>query len=59
MIVHESQVTKNHKKYWYFANENKVFIVNNLNTDNKRKVVRSIYTRQIGTVVKPRVNKSF
>lgn len=47
------------KKYWYFATENKVFLVNNLNNPNKKKSIRSIYTRQIGTIVKPKLNKAF
>jgi hypothetical protein len=47
------------KRYWYFASENKIFLVNNLNSLTKKKSIRSIYTRRIGTVIKPKVNKSF
>jgi hypothetical protein len=52
-------VTKNLKRYWYFASENKIYLVNNLNNDKKKKSVRSIFTRRIGTVIKPKVNKVF
>jgi hypothetical protein len=52
-------VTKNLKRYWYFASENKIHLVNNLNSQTKKKSIRSIFTRRIGTVIKPRVNKSF
>jgi len=30
-----------------------------LNNANKKKSIRSIYTRQIGTIVKPKLNKAF
>lgn len=59
VIIHQSQVSKNMKKYWYFATENKVFLINNLNNPNKKKSIRSIFTRQIGTIVKPKLNKAF
>ncbi len=52
-------MTKNLKRYWYFASENKIYLVNNLNNDKKKKSVRSIFTRRIGTVIKPKVNKVF
>lgn len=52
-------MTKNLKRYWYFASENKIYLVNNLNSEGKKKSVRSIFTRRIGTVVKPKVNKGF
>jgi hypothetical protein len=47
------------KKYWYFATENKIILVNNLNNESKKKRTRTIYTRQIGTIFKPRVNKAY
>ncbi len=59
MIIHQSQVTKNLKRYWYFASDNKIYLVNNLNSVNKKKSIRSIFTRRIGTIVKPKINKSY
>jgi hypothetical protein len=59
VIIHQSQVTKNLKRYWFFASENKIYLVNNLNSEKKKKSVRSIFTRRIGTVIKPKVNKAF
>lgn len=59
VIIHQSQISKNLKRYWYFAGENKIHLVNNLNNETKKKSVRSIYTRRIGTVVRPKINKAF
>jgi len=59
VISHRSQKTKKLRKYWYFASEGKVYVVNNLNHANKKRKIRVKATRRIGCVIKSTGNKNW